>query len=97
MGTSFDVILTAGALIIGVLMLLGKGDFFLNDKNADSRNKEYDMKKTQRGFGVSLVVVGIATGVSAFLQTTVSYVIYIIVVAIAFGGGVFYMKKYCKK
>lgn len=94
---TFDALLTVAAVGIGILLLLGKGDFFMGGKNAAERNKEYDDKKSQRGFGVSLIVVGIATGISAFFQTTVSYIIYIIVVILAFGGGVFYMRKYCKK
>lgn len=97
MGTSFDLILTVAALGIGIMMLLGKGDFFLNDKNSVERNKIYNMDKVQRGFGVTLLIVGIATGVSMLFKTTISYVIYVVVVALAFVGGIVYMKKFCRK
>ena len=50
MGTGIDFALTAVALIVGIMMFLGKGDFFLNDKNARERNRVYNMKKVQRGF-----------------------------------------------
>ena len=97
MGTGIDLILTAAALGIGILMLLGKGDFFLNDKNSKERNRVYDMDKVQRGFGVVLIIVGIATGVSAIFSSSMSYIIYTIVVLLAFAGGIIYMRKYCKR
>lgn len=97
MGTGIDLILTIAALVIGILMVLGKGDFFLNDKNAKNRNQIYDMDKVQRGFGVVLIIVGIATGVSAIFSSSMSYMIYTIVVLLAFAGGIIYMRKYCKR
>lgn len=97
MGTGIDLILTVAAVGIGILMLLGKGDFFLNDKNARERNQVYDMDKVQRGFGVVLIIVGIATGISALFSSSVSYMIYTIVVLLAFAGGIIYMRKYCKR
>ena len=97
MGTGIDLVLTAAALIIGIMMFLGKGDFFLNDKNARERNRVYNMKKVQRGFGVVLIVVGIATGISAVFASSISYMIYTVVVLLAFAGGIVYMKKYCKR
>ena len=97
MGATIDGILTIGALIIGIMMFIGKGDFFMNDKNSLERNKKYDNKKMQRGFGVALIVVGIATGISTLFTSTISYIIYIIVVILAIAGSVVYMRKYCKK
>ena len=87
MGTGIDFALTAVALIVGIMMILGKGDFFLNDKNARERNRIYDMRKVQKGFGVVLIVVGIATGVSAVIASSVAYIIYTVVVLLAFAGG----------
>lgn len=97
MGTGIDLVLTAAALIIGIMMFLGKGDFFLNDRNAKERNRIYNMKKVQRGFGVVLMIVGIATGISTLFSSSVSYLIYTVVVLLAFTGGIVYMKKYCKR
>lgn len=97
MGTGIDLVLTAAALIIGIMMFLGKGDFFLNDRNAKERNRIYNMKKVQRGFGVVLMIVGIATGISTLFSSSVSYLIYTVVVLLAFAGGIVYMKKYCKR
>ncbi len=97
MGTAFDSILTVAALVIGVMLFLGRGDFFMNDKNSAERDKLYDNKKVQKGFGVVLIIVGIATAVSGFFDSTAAYLIYVAVVVAAFTGGVVYMKKYCKK
>ncbi|MCI7738805.1 MAG: DUF3784 domain-containing protein [Lachnospiraceae bacterium] len=97
MGTGIDFALTAVALIVGIMMILGKGDFFLNDKNARERNRIYDMRKVQKGFGVVLIVVGIATGVSAVIASSVAYIIYTVVVLLAFAGGIVYMRKCCKR
>ena len=97
MGTGIDLVLTAAALIIGIMMFLGKGDFFLNDRNANERNRAYNMKKVERGFGVVLIIVGIATGISSFFSSSISYMIYTVVVLLAFAGGIVYMKKYCKR
>ena len=35
MGQSFDILLTAAALIVGILLLTGHGDFFLKGGNAE--------------------------------------------------------------
>lgn len=96
MGSYIDTILTMAALIIGVMMLLGKGDYFLNDKNATARNKKYNVQKAQRAFGIALLVVGIATPVSAKVESFAG-VPYTTVVVIAFGLSFVYMKLFCKK
>ena len=46
---TFDLIITIGCLIVGFMMLTGRGDVHLNDKDSDQRNKIYDMKKAQKG------------------------------------------------
>lgn len=47
---TFDLIITIGCLIVGFMMLTGRGDVLLNDKDAAQRNKLYDMKKAQKGY-----------------------------------------------
>ena len=42
MGQSFDILLTAAALIVGILLLTGHGDFFLKGGNAELRKAKYD-------------------------------------------------------
>ena len=57
---TFDLIITIGCLIVGFMMLTGRGDVLLNDKDAARRNKLYDMKKAQKGYGVAFIVIGAA-------------------------------------
>lgn len=97
MGTEVDVILTAAAFVVGVMMLTGKGDIFFKDRHSKSINTMYDMKKVQRGFGVVLLIMGAATGISMFLKNPVMDIAYVFIILLAFIGGVIYMKKYCRK
>ena len=46
MGKSFDFLLTAAALIAGILLLTGHGDFLLKGGNAELRKAKYDEAKT---------------------------------------------------
>lgn len=45
MGKSFDFLLTAAALIAGILLLTGHGDFLLKGGNAELRKAKYDEAK----------------------------------------------------
>lgn len=54
MGQSFDILLTAAALIVGILLLTGHGDFFLKGGNAELRKAKYDEEKMAKGSGVAL-------------------------------------------
>lgn len=94
---AIDFVLTVGCLIVGILMLLGKGDKLLEDKNAPDRYKEYDMKKAQKGYGVAFLIIGAASVVSHKINTQAGFGIYLIIVVLALSGSVFYMKKYCGK
>lgn len=94
---AIDLVLTVGCLIVGVLMLLGKGGKLLEDKNAPDRNKEYDMKKAQKGYGIAFLVIGAASGISHKINTQAGFGIYLIIVVLALAGSVIYMKKYCRK
>lgn len=94
---TFDLVLTIGCIIVGVIMFLGKGDALLADKNSPDRYKEYNMKKAQKGFGVAFLIIGAASGISLKVQSQMGYVIYMIVAVIALSGSVIYMKKCCKK
>ncbi len=96
MGT-IDLILTAGCLIVGIVMLLGKGEALLEDKNAPDRSKEYDMKKAQRGYGAAFLIIGAASGISHQVNSRTGFIVYLIVAVLALAGSVIYMKKCCKK
>lgn len=94
---TFDLIITIGCLIVGFMMLTGRGDVLLNDKDAAQRNKLYDMKKAQKGYGVAFIVIGAASAVSMHVKTQMGFVIYLVVVIVSLAASVVYMKKCCKK
>ena len=94
---TFDLIITIGCLIVGFMMLTGRGDVLLNDKDAAQRNKLYDMKKAQKGYGVAFIVIGAASAVSMRVKTQMGVVIYLVVVIVSLAASVVYMKKCCKK
>ena len=94
---TFDLIITIGCLIVGFMMLTGRGDVLLNDKDAAQRNKLYDMKKAQKGYGVAFIVIGAASAVSMRVKTQMGLVIYLVVVIVSLAASVVYMKKCCKK
>lgn len=94
---TFNLIVTIGCLIVGVMMLMGKGDVLLNDKDAAERNKLYDMKKAQKGYGVAFLVIGIASAISTRVKTQIGFVIYLVIVVVSLAASVVYMKKCCKR
>ena len=94
---TFDLIITIGCLIVGFMMLTGRGDVLLNDKDAAQRNKLYDMKKAQKGYGVAFLVIGAASAVRKRVKTQMGVVIYLVVVIVSLAASVVYMKKCCKK
>ena len=49
MGKSFDFLLTAAALIAGILLLTGHGDFLLKGGNSELRKAKYDEAKMTNG------------------------------------------------
>lgn len=94
---TFDLIITIGCLIVGVMMLTGRGDVLLNDKDAAQRNKLYDMKKAQKGYGIAFLVIGIASAISMRVKTQMGFAIYLIIVVVSLAASVVYMKKCCKR
>ena len=78
---TFDLILTAAALIIGVMLLTGHGSIFMKGGNAEIRKKLYDEKKMEKGCGVALI----------------SKVAYIVILLIIIIGLMYYLRKKCRK
>lgn len=97
MGTSLDYILTFAALIVGAMLLMGKGEIFLKGGNSELRKKLYDEKKMEKGSGVALILIGIASGIDIFTTTIAAKIAYIVVLLIIFIGLVYYLKVKCKK
>ena len=95
MSRSFDFILAGASLIVGIMLLTGNGAFFM--KNAQLRKKKYDEKKMEKGSGLALVLIGIATFIDSYTTTVAAKIGYIVVLAVILGGLVGYIKKKCTK
>lgn len=94
---AFDIIIGVASIVVGILLLAGKGDFLMSGKNADQRKNDFDEAKVKKDFGVVFLLVGIGTFVNRQFDTQLSNMIYLVFLLLAFGGGIFYMQKFCKK
>lgn len=97
MGKSFDILLTAIALIAGVLLLTGHGDFLLKGGNAELRKAKYDEAKMTKASGVALILIGILTGIDSYTEGMASEIIYVILLLLVMVGLGLYLKYKCKK
>lgn len=93
----FDLILTAAALIIGVMLVTGHGSIFMKGGNAEIRKKLYDEKKMEKGCGVALILIGVLSGVNMVLDSMISKVAYIVILLIIIIGMVYYLRTKCRK
>ena len=96
MGKSFDFLLTAAALIAGILLLTGHGDFLLKGGNAELRKAKYDEAKMTKGSGVALILIGILTGIDSYTEGMASEIIYVILLLLVMVGLGLYLKYKCK-
>ena len=93
---SLDLIITVGALIIGVMLLTGHGEVFLKGGNDNFRKKTYDETKMSRVYGIAMVIAGIATAVDSFTEGLAAKIIYIIFIIVVFVTAFIYVRKKCR-
>lgn len=93
---SLDLIITVGALIIGVMLLTGHGEVFLKGGNDNFRKKIYDETKMSRVYGIAMVIAGIATAVDSFTEGLAAKIIYIIFIIVVFVTAFIYVRKKCR-
>ena len=94
---SFDLILTVAALVMGVMLLTGHGDFLMKGGNAAERKRLYDEKKIQLISGVTLLIFGVLTGLDMLIKSYVYDIIYLVLVIVIFIAMVVLIRKKCKK
>nr|WP_294443772.1 DUF3784 domain-containing protein [uncultured Blautia sp.] len=97
MSRSFDFMLAGISLIVGIMLMTGNGSFFMKGGNSQLRKKKYDEKKMEKGSGLSLVLIGIATFIDSYTTTVAAKIGYIIVLTVILGGLVWYIKNKCIK
>ena len=93
---SLDLIITVGALLIGVMLLTGHGEVFLKGGNDNFRKKTYDETKMSRVYGIAMVIAGIATAVDSFTEGLAAKIIYIIFIIVVFVAAIIYVRKKCR-
>jgi hypothetical protein len=94
---SFDIILAIAGIVIGILMVTGHGEMFMRGGNAKVRKQLYDEKKMEKVCGVSLILIGIVTGIDAFTTTPAAKFAYVIALLVIFVGMILVLQKKCKK
>ena len=97
MDQTFGIIITAIALIGGILLLTGNGGFLMGGGNAEQRKKIYNLEKVERATGIAFLVVGVASLIDLFTTGLIASVIYLIVVIGSFTALFVYMRKKCMK
>ena len=97
MDRSFDFILAGIALIVGIMLLTGHGDIFLEGGNTKLRKEKYDEKKMTKGSGVTLILFGIVTFIDSYTTSLTAKFIYILAILAILVGFVVYLKKKCIK
>ena len=93
----FDFFLAGAALIIGIMMLTGHGDFFLKGGNADLRKKKYDEAKLSKASGVTLILIGIATGIDSYTTSLAAKIAYVVILLAILAGLGLFLKFKCQK
>ena len=96
MDRTFDLILTFGAVLIGILLLTGNGGFFMKGGNSAVRKVKYDQKKMEKSSGIALILVGLATGIDAYTEGLPAKVAYIVVLLVIFGTLFWYIRTKCR-
>ncbi|MCI6005149.1 MAG: DUF3784 domain-containing protein [Blautia sp.] len=94
---TLDFVLAVGAIVIGIMLLSGKGAIFMGGGDAQKRRKQYDQKKMEKASGVAMIVIGIATGIDSYttgMFAKIGYTVFLVLVLIAL---VAYFKMKCKK
>ena len=94
---ALDVMLTAAALVVGFLLVIGKGSFFMKGGNDQARKAMYDEKKMEKGSGVALILIGLATGIDMFTTGMAFKIGYIVVLLIIIVGLMYYLRVKCRK
>lgn len=96
-GTLIDYILTVAAIVVGIALLLGKGEVFMKGGNTELRKKLYDEKKMEKSSGIALILIGVATGISTLTTNPAVQIGYLVVLVLIFIAWIYYLKVKCKK
>ncbi len=96
-GTLIDYILTVAAIVVGIMLLMGKGEIFMKGGNTELRKKLYDEKKMEKVSGIALILIGAATGISTLTTNPIVQIVYLVFLVVVFIVWVYMLKVKCKK
>ena len=96
-GTLIDYILTVAAIVVGIMLLMGKGEIFMKGGNTELRKKLYDEKKMEKVSGIALILIGAATGISKLTTNPIVQIVYLVFLVVVFIVWVYMLKVKCKK
>jgi hypothetical protein len=94
---TLSVIITVGAIIMGLMLLTGNGGIFMKGANETERRRLYDEKKLEKVYGVGMLLIGIVTGIDCFTTGLAAEIIYIIVLIIILVVMMTIARTKCKK
>lgn len=97
MDRTFDYLIVAIALISGIMLVTGHGDFFMKGGNRDRRKSIYDEAKMEKSSGVALILIGAATLVDCYTTSLTAKFIYIGVLVVIIVGLLLYLRYKCRK
>ena len=72
-------------------------DFFLKGGHADLRKKKYDEAKLSKASGVTLILIGIATGIDSYTTSLAAKIAYVVILLAILAGLGLFLKFKCQK
>lgn len=96
MGT-IDFVLSAGAIVIGIMLLTGHGSVFLKGGDAERRKKLYDEEKLEKASGTAMLGIGIVTAIDHFTTSVSAKIGYVVVILVILAGLIYYLRTKCRK
>ena len=95
--TAFGVIVVVGAFVIGIMLLTGHGDFFMQTGANPGMKKIYDDKKVAKASGIAFLVTAGLSAIDLFTDTLPLKVAYLVAIIVIFGVLFWYIVNKCKR
>ena len=97
LGREFDMLLTFASLVVGVMLVIGKGSIFMKGGNTKERQEKYDVRKMEKATGVAFIIIGILTGIDSYTTGLWAELVYVLLLIAILGILIFYIRTRCTK
>ena len=94
--TTLGVIVVVGAFILGIMLLTGHGDFFMQAGTTPGMKKIYDDKKVAKASGIAFLVTAGVSAIDLFTETLPLKIAYLVAIIVIFGVLFWYIVNKCK-